>query len=324
MSPGMSPGISAGARCRLTDAKDPLCALNQGFRDAYASARRATVQDLEQSAGPVIISRFDRVILIRDGRQQSGRTIDDVYHRLKSLAHVPLAVHMLLYPGADRPLDARTRDQLEKLDALIATVRPSAGKDLTEDQTRRQESLLDGSSAFIERVLGAGRVGRDELRTFTRAHADAVLDNAREAAEHQLGNLHRHVSTWLKDMTPEQRERLSVVVQVGHMPRIGSLTSQYFSAVLGEPYEGRFDVENVSPDARVIIAEGRGDNDQLMRLLATHVVDTRIGVDFFADGERMHRDLLADATEQWIIRTLAVQPASDALDSPDSPDSPGN
>lgn len=306
-----APG--AGARgdrsaegCPTGGPEGALCALNSSFRDAYKGARAAALS----RGGPVIISRFDRVILRRAGQSLTGQTISDRYHRLKAVAHVPLALHMLLYPDADRPLSDKTKAALKTLKKRIADARAAALTDLSDAQKTRQTALLDGADALIQRVLAAGQITGAEVVAYTRSSADDVLANARDAAEDQLQHLHGHVSGWLADMTPAERERLSVVVQVGHMPRIGSLTSQYFSALLKEPYEGRFDVENAASSPRVVVVSGRASDERLVHILGAHAIDERIGVDFFDDAARMHRDLLADATEDWIRRALKVAPVS--------------
>ena len=300
----MVPATATARRCPLGADDDSLCALNKAFRDAYAGVQTS----LLQSGAPIIISRSDQVILLRGGHRLTGQTIGDLYHRLKTVAHVPLAVHVLLYPGAGRPLDEKTRSALDSLLKLITEARDRAQIGLSAEQAARQRALLDNADAFIKRALKDGQVTGAAVQAYTRGSADQVLANAREAAESQLETLHEHVTGWLADMTPEERERLSVVIQVGHMPRIGSVTSQYFSALLGEPYEGRFDVENPSPGQRVIVTEARANDERLLHLLSTHVIDSRIGTDFFADGDIMHRDLLADATEAWLIRKLDATP----------------
>jgi hypothetical protein len=42
-------------------------------------------------------------------------------------------------------------------------------------------------------------------------------------------------------------------------------------------------------------------------LLGTHLVDADIGTYFFNDSQRMHRDLLADATEEIIRKKMLLK-----------------
>jgi hypothetical protein len=65
---------------------------------------------------------------------------------------------------------------------------------------------------------------------------------------------------------------------------------QYFARLLGQSGEGR----------RIIYAESLFEEPRALDLLATHLVDSRIGVEFFNDPERMKRDLLSDAAQQYL------------------------
>ncbi|MEM9491844.1 MAG: hypothetical protein AAGC55_22050, partial [Myxococcota bacterium] len=85
-----------------------------------------------------------------------------------------------------------------------------------------------------------------------------------------------------------------------HMPRKGSLTNQYFTALVGDPYEGKFDDETIAEASRMFAVENVWDEQGLLNTLGTHLVDGDVGVYFFDDYDRMHRDLLADATQEWI------------------------
>ena len=93
------------------------------------------------------------------------------------------------------------------------------------------------------------------------------------------------------------------------MPRTGNLAMQYFSVILGEPYEGRYEVEGDNRDNsfRLIYGENIFDEESALRLLGTHLIDADIGTYFFNDSQRMHRDLLADATEEIIRKKKAFK-----------------
>jgi hypothetical protein len=100
------------------------------------------------------------------------------------------------------------------------------------------------------------------------------------------------------------------VVGAARMPRVGNLTMQYFSVALGEPYEGRYEQESVKHnDSRLVYGESRFDEQGALKVLATHFLDADIGVHFFDDPDRMHRDLLADATEEIIRKRFGKRPA---------------
>lgn len=295
----------AGPPCPLSNPDDPLCTINNAFRTAYANTRAETLANVD----PVIVSIFDRVILLRAGNREVVNTIGDRYQELKSIAHVPLGLYVILVNHTGQALDDSVDSELTAYRALIDDARDSLGtRGFSVEQLARQERLLDGAGAFIDQVQADGQVSTMALQMYTASTAADIVVNAREAAVDQLEAMHAAVTGWLADMTPDERDRLHVLVANAHMPRVGSLTNQYFTALVDDPYEGKFDDENVTATSRMIAAEGVYDEAGLLNLLGTHIVDSDIGVSFFADPVRMHRDLLADVTEEWIVAEFGITP----------------
>ena len=93
-------------------------------------------------------------------------------------------------------------------------------------------------------------------------------------------------------------KRLTVVVMGRQLPRKDNLAVQYFARLFGEPGEGR----------RIIYAEALFDEAKALDLLGTHLVDTRIGEAFFADPQRMHRDLLGEAAKVHLDTLFKKEP----------------
>jgi hypothetical protein len=76
--------------------------------------------------------------------------------------------------------------------------------------------------------------------------------------------------------------RFVVIVMGGQLPRRENLAVQYFARLLGETGEGK----------RVLYAEGVSDESRALDLLATHIIDSRIGERMFGTGEAMRQDIL--------------------------------
>jgi hypothetical protein len=74
-------------------ANDPLLdTLNNEFRDQYRQALAATLAQ----AGPVILEEGDNLILIHKGERPSVLVKPVEYHELKAVAHIPLALFVML------------------------------------------------------------------------------------------------------------------------------------------------------------------------------------------------------------------------------------
>ena len=287
---------------------DPLTPLNAAFRMAYASLRN---QVLAQSS-PIIIQIGDRMVLLKNGVRTEAPALSYRYHELKGVAHLPLALYVMLINRADSKLDEDQLNKLREYRALVVNVRSSIdGRNFSPEQRERQFRLIDRSLAFIDTTWLTGMVSKAALRQFTLSQSKDILANAYEAAEDQINTMHKQVQAWLANMTTEERKRFHVVVGASHMPRVGNISMQYFSVALGEPYEGRYEEEEErNSDFRLIYGESMFEDDAALRILATHLVDTDIGVYFFNDSQRMHRDLLSDAAEEIIRKRLGKTPES--------------
>lgn len=280
---------------------DPLNILNQAFREAYAARRDAVLARM----GPIIAQIDDRLILRRGKERKEAPAHTRLFHELKVMAHVPLAVYVLL-ADTRTPLDD-ARDRLTAIRKLIITV--SADLDrrgFTPEQLARQRRILDGTLAFLDDVNAAGNHATPEaLAAFVRAQTPDLLRNSEDAARDQIETMHAAVEAWKQEMTHDEREQLRAVVAVSHMARPGNVAVQYFSIALGETWEGRFHQEG----KRVLASEVAFDEAAAFELLGTHVLDASAAGRFFGEEARLARDILADPAERILARMFHKEPA---------------
>jgi len=268
---------------------DALKALNTVARDAYAHGR----DSLAARVSPVIIAHFDELILHRDGQTVRERFTPPLYHRLKSVSHVPLGTVALL--GAEKTGE-RTGPWRQKLEALrdqaraIAPVLGQAG--FSDAQKARLARILADSLAFIDAALAQGVPSAAALDAYARSLGPRLLANATDAARVQLDALHALVQRWRAQMSGEEWQRLFVMVSGARQPREGNLQFTYFVQAMGRQAVGH----------RLVYAEGLFAADDALALMKTIVVDRRVGVAFFDDDTRMERDLLADGAQAHLLR----------------------
>ncbi|WAS95241.1 hypothetical protein [Nannocystis punicea] len=287
------------------DPSDPFAQLDDAFLEAYAARQRAVLDRM----GPAVAHVDDSLYLRIGGRREVGPARTCLYHQLKTICHVPLALQSILGDEGGE-LDDAARGRLVEL-ARRAEVADGALAEAGFDpeQLVRQRRLLDASRGFIAEVLQAGGVTAVTLIGFLRAQMDDIRANIADAARDQLHTMHATFSAWVAEMTPEQWSQLRVVVGSGHMDRTGNLAAQYFSLALGDRWEGRFEREDEDPARRrVITSEGATDEESAFALLATSVFDTRTSNAFFGEESRMGRDVLADAGERELVAMFGRQP----------------
>jgi hypothetical protein len=269
------------------EAANPLLEVNKAFRAAYAAARK----DVLARTGPVILVSGDELVLLRDGKRTEAKVVPPIYHTLKTVSHIPLAIYAITAPAMDVPLDDARRAALRQYrEKLPAAEKCLADCGLAEATSQRQQKLIAADGAFLDGLLEKGKVTKDQLLAYVRRQTPLILENVKEAARAQLEGLNRQVQAWKAEMTPAEWQSLRVVIEGSPMPRKGNLAVQYFSRLLAEPGEG----------LRIIYAESLFDETRALTLLGTNLLDSAIATAFFADPMRMHRDLLADAASECL------------------------
>lgn len=267
-----------------------LTALNDAFRAAYADSKRRTLA----ASAPILIVNGDNFSLLRGGSRMEANVGTPVYDPVKTIAHIPLAIYVTLTPG-DETVD---NDRLRTLTGLRELIPPAAASldslKLPAATLARQKRIVAASLAFIDDVAGSHKYARAALLAFTRRMAPLLMQNVADATRAQLDATHAQVSTWRRELSPQEWSQLHVVIIGPHMPREDLVVTQYFLRLLHEPQEGR----------RVIYAESQWQEPQALDLLGTHLVDGGVGDAFFGDYMRMHRDLLGDAAKQYLPHLL--------------------
>jgi hypothetical protein len=281
-----APAVKTSAK--PPDSRDPFSTLNDASRVAYRLAKDAALARI----GPVIFVEGDDLVLKRGAGRSKVRFIPDTYHVMKAISHVALAIDVTLAAHADEhPLgDEVLKDLREYRSLLLPAMERLATSGLDAEQREREKTILAECAAFLDSVIER-RAGSTADRTaFAHRMWPLVTTNARSAARAALDSLHRQASAWKEQLSPEEWNRLTVVVMGAQLPRKGNLAVQYFARLLGEPGEGR----------RIVYAEALFDEPRALDLLATRLVDTQVGIDFFNDPLRMHRDLLSDAAQDYL------------------------
>jgi hypothetical protein len=268
-------------------AADPLATLNAGFRAAYRRARSEALA----GARPVVLVEGDNLVLLWQGGREEAQAIPAAYHHLKAVAHIPLAIYVLLAAHTNGNPEEGCLAELRRFRELILAVRTDLEKrGFTPSQLERQQKIVSVSLDFLDDVLKQSRVTSEDLVCFARRMAPPVLANADDATQVELDGLHARMTAWRRQLSAAEWKNLRVVIMGAQLPRKGNLAVQYFARLLGEPGEG----------ARIIYAEALYEEPRALDLLGTHLIDTDIGAAFFDDKLRMHRDLLSDAAAAYL------------------------
>ena len=107
--------------------------------------------------------------------------------------------------------------------------------------------------------------------------------------------MHAQVSQWLKRLSPTAFKNLHVVIGSSHQARYREISVQYFDKILSEHSDGSALTEN-----KLVFAESVFTEAGCLSMLARHLIDQEIGLEFFGDRYRMQRDLLSDAAAKYL------------------------
>jgi hypothetical protein len=277
---------------------DQLAQLDRRFMDIYEAARARVVERQKHIA--LIVIQDDDLLLYRHGHalERFPGLMPPLYNKMKTLGHIPLGVFCLLHghAGADLP-----RETLEEVKAYRAAL-GSAAEDLQTQEEANAGNLPAPSeiypkvTAFLDRVISDARVSRDALDAFARSVAADIQPVLAAAAHAQLDACNKIVTHIRNDLlSEEQWTCLHVLVLGPYMARQGESFLQYFAGLLHTPAQG---------DKRLVYFDG-DDLGEAMDRLGTTMLDAEASHVIFGDRERLHRDVLADATARYLKQSRA-------------------
>jgi hypothetical protein len=271
--------------------------VNDGFHAAYDTARDEAKLD-----APVFVVHADALFVFRGGRRREITLTPRIFHVIKSAAHAPVAIFAALHrygngdASSPRALTLPPGDRIDELRKHVAAALTSLDGEHDADHETIVviRAVLDGSLAFLDRVLGKTPPTANELDAFAGESGPQLLELTRLATQVQLTALHEVVEQALAELDAPERTGLQVVVTGDHQARVRSLGMQYFRKRFGEA-EGA--------EERVTYAEGVDDVDEALALVGTRRLDVAIAKAFFGDARRLQRDVLGDAVHELLGST---------------------
>jgi hypothetical protein len=271
-------------------AADPdasLLDLNTAFRAHYADARRAVLS----RERVIMVIAFDRAILFRNSQRVEEPFTPPIYERVKTIAHIPLALYALSVRWGDDPLPP---DAINALTAYRGKVRAARvdleALKLSPAVLARQYAIIDAVISEIDRTLQKRRYDGRSVRALCQSLTPTILDNVREAARAQLDGLHAVVQRWRGMMGESDWDRAKIVVLGVRQARVDNLQFAYFQRVLGAS----------AVNQRLFYAEGLFTEQLGLDLLGTILLDRGVSTAFFGDESRMERDILGDAAAAYL------------------------
>ena len=256
--------------------------VNESFHDAYDSAREKAELD-----APVIVVLGDSLLLFRRGERSEVVCTPALVHVLKSIAHCPIGLFVLLHREVSSRRGPASNEDLARMQARIVASLTRFDVDMTDaDAADDARMVLQQSLVLIERAGGGAPIDAPTLATFAKSMGQPLMHVTDAATRVQLAALHESVEATVAPLDAHERRTLHIVVAGVHQARARSLPMQYFQKRLGEP-------DGV--EVRVTYGEGIEDEKAALALVGTRRLDHAIARAFFGDARRLQRDILGDA-----------------------------
>lgn len=261
--------------------------LNSAFRSHYGDSRAATLGRTD----PIILAEFETLVLLHKGERREEPFTPPLYHRLKSISHIPLTLFVMSSRYGDKKLPPDGLRALEEYRALIVAARDALpALEIPTDLRPTLDTIISSSLLLIDQTRITRRFDPVAVTVLARSLEPAVMSAAREAARAQLDGLDRATRRFRADLGEDAWSRAYVVVLGVRQARVDNLQYSYFRRVMGSEADGK----------RLIYAESVFEESKALDLLGTILLDRAIGVAFFDREYRMERDLLGDATAEYL------------------------
>lgn len=279
------------------DANEQLAQLDQHFVDIYEAARTKVVERQKHEA--LIVIQDDDLLFYRTGHalERFPGLMPPLYNKMKMLGHMSLGAFCLLHGHVDREFPEVVLAEVESYRAAI-----EGAADALDTHEEAKAGILPEPSqiypkvtAFLDTIITKRSVSKSELDIFARSVAADIGPVLAAAARAQLdacNDIVTHIRNEL--LTPAQWAKLRVLVLGPYMARQGELFMQYFAEVLNTSQQG---------DRRVVYFDGDDLTDAFDRL-GTTMLDAVASHAIFGERDRLHRDVLADATTRY-LKSLA-------------------
>ncbi|EAY30757.1 hypothetical protein [Microscilla marina] len=280
---------------KITEGKDPFTKMNSFFRKSYAKTR----QKLIEQHAPVIAFVNGGLLFVRKGAKPRWENITPaLYTELKTVSHVPLALYVILGLEKEGILSTGKLQELKDFMGLMTAARKTLKKRsfVNTQQLQDQFTQIDLGLALADKCLRTNKLIHSELQEFLKKSQPLIQRNVLAAIAAQIDVAHTFTKEFYSTLDNQEKKQLMVLVSGPKAARKDHAITQYFAKALNVKGEG----------ARILYTESVFSRKGVLNILGTFLLDTQVGISFFNDKWRMHRDLLSDAG-RYYISTLSFE-----------------
>lgn len=282
----------------------PLSEINCDFHHAYEARIAEILKTFGEPGGrPIILNLGGTLVLKYNGKSSSQEVTPVVYHKLKSFSHVIFSIFLILTQQTPGPLTIKTHQELKEiLQHAELALQTIPDDDFSPEENNAVRKLIATSQQFLTVVLRKNTYSVPLLQTYYQLIRPTLFEMVALAGKAEIKSLDQAINPWLKEIKPEDRHKLGVVVAVSHQARAEEISLQYFAKKLKFPYGGDARNEN-----GLVVLEGHFDQASALALLARHYLDRDAARVILGDEARLQRDILSGAAHNILKKKSSTQ-----------------
>ena len=286
---------SKGSAPQLSDG---LKAMNRIMHQALGEV----VQKETSRFGPMIIAEAQALKLYRNEKLVATYPIPSplIYHQLKVYGHMALGAVIMLQ-RTDWPSQERLSWLAQFEEAVGGLKRELPTLNFDQETAKTQEALVELTLALIKQARATPQLDQRVLREYSKQSLPMLKRGFEVSARAQIDVIHAQGMALYAQLTEEERKTVRAYTYGGRGARVGNLTLQYLSWLIGE-HRG---VES----ERMIFSEGVTNPKAARIALAKYLTELRLADIFFSDPHALHRDVLIEATRDYLSTFPKVEDA---------------
>ena len=259
--------------------------LNKEFRNQYQNALKKWHKEQDY----IIVATVNSLILFCKGAKlETHQTTSRMYNDLKSVAHIPITVYLLI-----KNRDSSSNDALEQYKQQVEHPQLLASIDSNNHEPARR-IVQQSQTILSEAINNREPVDQGRLTDFCRSLENDLSTLLEAAAIDQVNLMNKFVQGWRTTYNIDMRNSPPRVVILSPGPACeNNLQAIYFEHLFGISHTQEFfyikDIFSV---------------DRAISIFSGWFYDEQLGDAFFNDPSRMHSDLLVNERVRDHIRQL--------------------
>jgi hypothetical protein len=278
------PLTVAGTPSAESNAESIIAQHNLMAIQIYNQLKNKTIQKTD----PLIIAWGNRLTFYHRHKIRDYFIVSEEYNELKGIAHVTLAVFALFNPLNEFPKNSEEVKAYQN--SLVSTEKAIDGLSLSSQQKERQKKILRLTNTLLKDAMDKKVVSQQALNNFFSLISPLIMENINEATKIEITLLNQQMTKIQHQLTPEERNKLFVIIPVPKMPRQENIVGQYFSKYMNVPIETE----------RLIYAEGLTDTQSVLSIVGTWQIESLLSASFFHDPDRMKKDLVSTNAKAYL------------------------